>query len=99
MPWKETCRMDERERFVRAYWETGAMSALCREFGISRKNGYKWVRRFDAHGCDGLIDRSRRPHSSPTAVDDAMVALLLRAKKFYKFFGPRKLRTVLVGLN
>jgi transposase-like protein len=37
--------MNERERFVKRYEETGAMSALCREFGISRKTGYKWAGR------------------------------------------------------
>ena len=41
MSWKETGRVSERERFVKCYEETGAMSALCREFGISRKTGCK----------------------------------------------------------
>ena len=99
MPWKETCRVDERERFAKMYLETGAMSALCREFGISRKAGYKWVGRYCDEGTDGLVDRSRKPLSSPTAVEEWMIDGLVRARKLYPFFGPRKLRAVIVARN
>src|SRR6185503_19512326 len=99
MPWKETCRVDERERFVRLYRETGAMSALCREFGISRKSGYKWVQRFTVDGAAGLAVRSRRPHSSPSVVDQQLAAFLLRARREYPFWGPRKLRAFLAARN
>ncbi len=44
MPWKECNRMDERLRFVARLLEGEKMAAVCREFGISRKTGYKiWV--------------------------------------------------------
>lgn len=45
--------------------------AVCRELGISPPTFYKYVARFDAEGVDGLLDRSRRPLSSPgqTAAD------------------------------
>jgi transposase InsO family protein len=36
------------------------------ELGISRACAYKWKRRFDEHGEAGLVDRSSRPHRSPT---------------------------------
>ena len=43
MPWKETCRMDERTQFIaRVLAGEEAMTALCREYGISAKTGYKW---------------------------------------------------------
>jgi len=47
MPWKETCPMKERSRFV-VEQESGryAMAELCRIFGISRETGYKWVARY-----------------------------------------------------
>jgi putative transposase len=38
------------------------MAGLCREFGISRKTGYKILRRYNATGLEGLTDRSRRPY-------------------------------------
>lgn len=49
MPWKETCPMKERSRFV-VEQESGryAMAELCRIFGISRETGYKWVARYEA---------------------------------------------------
>ena len=44
MPWKETCPMEERMKFVVYYLEQEySMSALCRGFGISRKTGYKII--------------------------------------------------------
>ena len=53
--------MDERMRFVirLKYGET--MASLCREFGISRKTGYKILERYEQCGVEGLSDRTRRP--------------------------------------
>jgi hypothetical protein len=66
MPWKETCVMDERAELVLAAREENRnMAALCREFGISRKTGYKWMERYEAEGLVGLKDLSRRPHKIP----------------------------------
>ena len=46
MPWKEVSLMEERVRFV-SLAESGKQSfaSLCREFGVSRKTGYKWLGR------------------------------------------------------
>jgi putative transposase len=44
-------------------WLAGeAMAELCREFGISRKTGYKIFDRYQECGMQGLTDRSRRPY-------------------------------------
>lgn len=44
MPWKEVLPMEERTKFVvLAAKGTENFSVLCKEYGISRKNGYKWV--------------------------------------------------------
>jgi hypothetical protein len=72
------------------------MSALCREFGISRKTGYKWAGRYFELGAAGLADLSRRPHSSPTAIDPNLADARVGARKRYPFWGPRKLRAFLV---
>jgi transposase len=37
------------------------MSEVCRDFGISRKTGYKIFNRYKEEGLDALADRSRRP--------------------------------------
>jgi transposase-like protein len=54
--------MDERLQFVARRLAGEAMSELCREFGISRKTGYKIFDRYQECGVQGLTDRSRRPH-------------------------------------
>src|SRR5688572_18373965 len=61
MPWKECHVMDERLRFVARLLEGEKMTALCAEFGISRKTGYKIYDRYKDCGVVGLSDRSRRP--------------------------------------
>ena len=54
--------MDERMQFVARRLAGEAMAELCREFGISRKTGYKIFDRYQACGVQGLTDRSRRPY-------------------------------------
>jgi transposase len=52
MPWKECNIMDERMRFVSRLLEGETMSALCREFNISRKTGYKIMGRYRDCGLE-----------------------------------------------
>ncbi len=61
MPWSETCRMDERARFVRdAFSECFTMTELCERYGISRKTAYKWIERYQDGGRPGCADEFRR---------------------------------------
>jgi transposase InsO family protein len=39
---------------------------VAKELGVSRQCAHRWVARFDAEGEAGLVDRSSRPHHSPT---------------------------------
>ncbi|MEO1205246.1 MAG: helix-turn-helix domain-containing protein [Pseudomonadota bacterium] len=72
------------------------MSDVCREFGISRKTGYKIFNRYKDQGVDALCDRSRRPwryaNQLPAQVED----LILRTKREKPNWGARKIREVLV---
>ncbi|EAV43507.1 transposase (ISmav2) [Stappia aggregata IAM 12614] len=61
MPWKEVSVMEERLRFIARLLDGEGMSAVCREFGISRKTGYKIWDRYRQDGLEALCDRSRRP--------------------------------------
>ena len=61
MPWRACSVMEERLRFVARRLDGEAMSDVCREFGISRKTGYKIFHRYREEGLDALADRSRRP--------------------------------------
>jgi transposase InsO family protein len=55
------------------------VSAYCDDSGISRETFYKWRARYEAEGLDGLVERSRRPKSSPratpVAIEDVIVTL------------------------
>lgn len=92
MPWKEVDKVELRMLFV-AGWELGqsSVSELCREFGVSRKTGYKWIKRFQDEGRSGLSDHSRRPHAIHYATDEAVTARLVAKRRFYPEWGARKL--------
>ena len=71
MPWKECEVVDERLRFIARLLDGEKMAGLCREFGISRKTGYKIYARYKDCGLDGLTDRSRRPYrQDPLTISD-----------------------------
>ena len=92
MPWSETSPLDERTRFVRdARSGLYSMTELCRRFGISRKTGYKWLRRFAEDGAAGLQDRSRAPRRCPHRMDTRAAEALVRARRGHPTWGPRKL--------
>lgn len=80
MPWERRSAMSQREAFVRHYAEIGNMARACREFGITRKTGYKWWKRFQEEGVEGLTDRSRRPHTSPNRTPEAMEQAVLEVR-------------------
>ena len=93
MPWKETCPMEERIKFISYYLEGElSMAALCRAFGISRKTGYKLVGRFVEEQLDGLKDHSRAPHRHPQAVSVEMAEAVVCARRRHPTWGPKKLR-------
>lgn len=93
MPWKETCSMEERMKFVVYYLEQEySMSALCREFGISRKTGYKIIRRYFIEGIAGLRDRSRARHHHPNAISESIGHAIVAARDSHPTWGPKKLR-------
>ena len=93
MPWRETCAMDERMRFIIAASEDDAvMSQICVEFGISRQTGYKWLERYRSEGVEGLAERSRAPIRHGLARDEELVAAALALRERYPTWGPKKLR-------
>jgi len=96
MPWKESSVMDERLRFVARLLEGEQMSLVCREFGISRKTGYKIFDRYKDHGLEGLTDRSRRPVRYANQLPLQLETAIVRAKQDKPHWGARKIRELLV---
>ena len=96
MAWKVACVMDERKRFVlKALDPNARMAELCREFGVSRKTGYKWIRRFKENGECGLEDLSRRPANSPSRTSAELVEAIVRLRLQHPTWGPKKVAEVL----
>src|ERR1700689_3849947 len=92
MPWKESSVMDERMRFVIRLKDGESMAALCREFQISRKTGYKIFERYEECGLEGLTDRARRPHLYANQLPEQIEAAIVAAKREKPHWGARKIR-------
>jgi transposase InsO family protein len=96
MPWKETTVLDDRLKFIAMYLDDLiSMTDLCREFRISRKTGYKFVRRYKLWGPEGLHDLSRAPHNQPNAVPEQVQELIADMRASHPTWGPRKVRALL----
>jgi putative transposase len=92
VPWKECNVEDERLRFVARLQGGEKMAALCREFGISRKTGYKIFNRYKDTGLEGLTDRSRRPYRHANQIPFQIEALIVEIKREYPSWGAPKIR-------
>ena len=92
MPWKECNRMDERLRFVARLLDGDKMAVVCREFGISRKTGYKIFNRYKDFGIRGLEDRARSPYRHPNKLPFQLETTILRIKREHRSWGAPKIR-------
>lgn len=68
------------------------MAQLCREFGVSRKTGYKIFSRYRRCGLEGLADRSRRPYRQANRLAFQIENLILRYKQEHPSWGGPKIR-------
>lgn len=82
-----------RKEFVESALSSKNFSATCREFGITRKTGYKWCERY--RSGEELTDKSRRPSviakRTPTETEEIIVSL----RKENPGWGAKKLKEVL----
>jgi transposase InsO family protein len=103
VPWKATNVVNERMFFVSRLEDGERMSELCREFGISRKTGYKLLARFNEHGPTGLYDQSRARHTVRHRVSKQLEEILVETRHEHPTWGARKLhawlRTHVPGLH
>jgi transposase InsO family protein len=84
--------MEERLRFVARLLEGESMAALCREFSISRKTGYKIFDRYRECGLEALTDRSRRPWRYGNQLPPQVEATIVALKREKPHWGARKIR-------
>lgn len=93
MPWKESSAMSQRVEFVEeALQETANIRALCREYGITPRTGYKWIQRYKEQGARGLYERSRCPKHSPQKSSSEVEEAVLRVRSTHPAWGGRKIR-------
>jgi transposase InsO family protein len=95
MPWRESTVMEERLRFVARRLEGESMTALCREFGISRKTGHKLLARWKSHEMEALADRPRRPGRVANRLPMPVEATIVALRRERPHWGARKLRELL----
>jgi len=88
--------MEQRKEFLEAAMRgEHSFTELCRRFGISRKNGYKWLNRYRIElafpdGTMSFDDRSRRPHNSPTAISTDVEVAIVELRKRRPHWGAQE---------
>jgi transposase InsO family protein len=87
--------MSLKIEFVERAAKGEKVAGLCREFGVSRQAGHKWIKRFKELGYDGLEEQSRRPKTTPLATAEDLVIAVLEAREAHPRWGPRKLEPLL----
>jgi transposase InsO family protein len=92
MPWKKTEPMEQRIEFALKAMRALNFRALCQQYGISAKTGYKWKERFIREGLEGMVEESRRPKSTPGQLPEEEVCEIVRLKLAHPNWGPRKIR-------
>lgn len=94
MPWKEKGLALMREEFVlRAQKGEKSKSALCKEYGITRRTGDKWIARYEAG--ESLENQSRRPFHSPNKTDEEIEKLIIDYRAEHRAIGAMKIKRIL----
>jgi transposase InsO family protein len=92
MPWKKNEPMEQRIEFALKALGSVNFRALCQEYGISAKTGYKWKERFLHEGIEGMEERSRRPHGHAEQLAEEVVCEMVRLKLAHQSWGARKIQ-------
>ena len=92
MAWENYKVEQERLRVVEAYASGNhSMTAICNQYGISRKTGYKWYQRFLEEGEDGLKDLSKAPHKLNVCYSEEQINRAIDLKLRKRTWGPKKI--------
>jgi transposase/transposase InsO family protein len=95
MAWKQMDIRQQRAEFAVRLDRGESMSALCREYGISRPTGYLWTGRFAGEGIIGLDNHSRRPEHSPARTPARVEVRIVQLRRARPDWGARKLAVLL----
>lgn len=95
MPWKESCPMSERLKFVGRYLDGERITDLCREFEISRKTGYKLIHRYETAGGFAFGDLPRTPKTHPNQTPLPMENDIINLRQEHPTWGAPKIKSYL----
>lgn len=92
MAWENYKVEIQRLNLIQAY-QTGCftMSALCKQYGVSRKTGYKWYHRYLELGELGLHDQSKAPHNPLQVYTKEQISVAIDLKLRKRNWGPKKI--------
>jgi putative transposase len=91
MAWRQIKVEQQRLQFINAYLEKKfSLSELCGQYDISRRCGYKWIRRYLEEGISGLKDRHKAPLHQAGATNPELVKKILEVKFRWPKWGPKK---------
>ena len=93
MPWKDKTVEKLRKEFVEAVKECSNFSSLCREFGITRKTGDKWIKR-NANN-EHLSNRSRKPNTTANKTPEEIELRIIEERCSHPGWGAKKIKYVL----
>jgi transposase InsO family protein len=92
MGWKEETAMSNKQHFISSVLEDERpFSSLCKDFNITRQCGYKWLKRYKEIGLEGLKEKSRRPHSSPSKTSTETEIQIIEVRNQHPSWGGRKI--------
>ena len=100
MPWNtKSSNQMIREFIQKATQPDVTMAELCREYNISRKTGYKWLKRYRQEGEAGLRERSRCPLNKANKISEEVLLRIVRVRVAHRHWGADKIRSVLKREN
>ena len=93
MPWKDKTVEELRQEFAEAAQQNTNFSSVCREFGITRATGYKWLKRYENQ--ETLSDRNRRPNITANKTPEAIELKILSMRTEHPGWGAKKIKVAL----
>ena len=96
MTWNTRDAMSLKKEFIALALQPGSNKReLCRRFGISAPTAYKWLKRYENEGLEGLQTRSRRPVSSPKLTEPSLESEVIKLRQDQPAWGGRKISRML----
>jgi len=94
MPFEgKTVEMNREEFVKRVLAKEKSKSALCREYGISRPTGDKWIKRYLSD--EGLSDKSKAPFYTPNKTPADIEKIIINARNKEPALGAIKIARIL----